>query len=111
MNFGEKNFNPEENPEQNPEQNKNSGELNPTKKEVNDFFQKIAKEFGEEIKFYDADNYTEEEIINNMKNQNWEFIGKFTSWNKETPPGKTIKMIGLGNEFLVFEKDEEIKNQ
>jgi hypothetical protein len=89
------------------EENSNE-ELNPTKKEVNDFFENIAKQFGENIKFYDADNYSEEEIIEKYKNQGWEFIGKSKGWSpKNQKDGKIYHLVGLGEGpiFLVFEKD------
>lgn len=90
------------------DKNKNYKEVNPSKKDVNEVFQNIARQFGENIEFYDADNYSEEEIIEKYKNQGWEFIGKSKGWNPNNQKdGKKYRLIGLGNGpiFLVFEKD------
>lgn len=53
---------------------KNPNETNPkpTRQEVNAYFQELVKrEFGEEIKFYDADNFSLKEIIDKYKKEGW----------------------------------------
>ena len=82
-------------------------EINPTKGEINEFFRRLIKrEFGEEIVFYDADNYSEEEIIENMKKDGWTFGGYFQSLEIGPLKDKKIKIIGLGKKLLLFYKQD-----
>lgn len=93
---------------------KNPKEKNPrpTRQEVNAYFQElIQREFGEEIKFYDADNFSLKEIIDKYKKEGWTCWGVARKINIKKPPkNKQVKIIGLGERFIIFVKDEREKN-
>lgn len=87
--------------------------INPKRREVNDYFGRlIEREFGEKIKFYDADNYTLREIIDRYKKDGWTCRGVVRKINIKKPPiNKKIKIIGLGERFIIFVKDEQKEHQ
>lgn len=88
------------------------GEINPSRKEVNEYFKNIvAKEFGEKIEFYDADNYTLREIIDKYTKEGWTCWGVVRKINiKKAPKNKEMKIIGLGKKFIIFVRQIENKH-
>ena len=91
------------------EQMGESGEPQPTSENINRVMMDIAAQFGEKFKKEDP-KVPEKDIIDKYQKEGWNLVEIITNAAKVSvshEEGKEIKIIGLGQRFLVFEKEKK----
>ncbi len=85
------------------------GEPEPTSENVNRVMKEVAAQFGEKFEAGDP-TVPEKDIIERYRKDGWRHVDTITNAAKVNVAhegGKEIKIIGLGDRFLVFEKEEK----
>ncbi len=79
----------------------------PTTKNVNRAMTDVAAQFGEKFEGGDP-AMSEEEVINKYNEEGWNLVSVLSKVEEAdtAKEGKEIKIVGLGDKFLVFEKDK-----
>ena len=86
---------------------KNPDESEPTAERVDSVMTDIAAQFGEKYESA-ASGASQNEVVKEYEDNGWKLAEVVTNAAKvsvEAEQGKQIKIVGLGNRFLVFEKE------